>query len=250
MSPRKKSRRTRKSPGARPKQFQPPREVEQDWSRTGAHNVAGVTFQVAVTAGLLVEAGYFESPLTSVAPEGYEDIDVEFSDESRALVQVKERTPPGRFGRSHFLEALRAKQHVLTKDPRCRFVLATNAILGLGLAPTGWDRSLSNCLSQSELDTLAEQLAGDFDDPHEILSRCHVVQVDWDVVERSRAKLADVQQIHPSVAALAYSKLLGRQPEVKQRCRTVLQTRAEGLLGKAHADPRRPTSVDPTLVSV
>ena len=47
-----------------------------------------------------------------------------------------------------------------------------------------------------------------------------------------------------------FTQLAGRQPEVKQRCRTVLLTRAEGLLGKAHADPRRPTNVDPTLVSV
>ena len=47
-----------------------------------------------------------------------------------------------------------------------------------------------------------------------------------------------------------FTQLAGRQPEVKQRCRTVLQTRAEGLLGKAHADPCRPTNVDPTLVSV
>ena len=47
-----------------------------------------------------------------------------------------------------------------------------------------------------------------------------------------------------------FTQLAGRQAEVKQRCRTVLQTRTEGLLGKAHADPRRPTNVDPTLVSV
>ena len=47
-----------------------------------------------------------------------------------------------------------------------------------------------------------------------------------------------------------FTQLAGRQAEVKKRCRTVLQTRAEGLLGKAHADPRRPTNVDPTLVPV
>ena len=47
-----------------------------------------------------------------------------------------------------------------------------------------------------------------------------------------------------------FTQLAGRQTEVSQRCRTVLQTRAEGLLGKVHADPRRPTNVDPTLVSV
>ena len=33
-----------------------------------------------------------------------------------------------------------------------------------------------------------------------------------------------------------FTQLAGRQAEIKQRCRTVLQARAEGLLGKAHAD--------------
>ena len=47
-----------------------------------------------------------------------------------------------------------------------------------------------------------------------------------------------------------FTRLSGRREEVKRRCRTVLQARAEGLLGKAHADPCRPTNVDPTLVSV
>ena len=220
MSPRRKSRRTRKGKSPQPRQSQPPREVEQDWSRTGAHNVAGVTFQVAVTAGLLVRATSFESPLTRVAPEGFEDIDCEFSDETRTLVQVKERSPTGRFGRSNFLDALRGKSHVLTEDPQCRFVLATNAALGGGLTATGWDRSLSDCLAQEDIDRLAQQLTGAFDDSYEILSRCHVVQVGWDVVERGRADLADIQQIHPSVAALAYSKLLELITEVTVRQRS------------------------------
>ncbi len=229
VSPRKKSRRTRKCKGAQPRQSPPSGELEKDWSRTGAHNVAGVTFQVAVTAGLLVEAGSFESPLTRVTPEGFEDIDVEFSDETRALVQVKERSPPGRFGRSNFVEALRAKKHVLTEDPQCRFVLATNATLGGGLTPTGWDRSLSGCLAQSDLDTLAQQLTDAFDDPYEILSRCHVVQIGWDVVERNRADLAYILNIHPSVAALAYSRLLERITGVTVRQRSATPGTAEWI---------------------
>ena len=32
----------------------PPCAPDQDWSRAGAHNIAGVSFQVAVTAKLLV----------------------------------------------------------------------------------------------------------------------------------------------------------------------------------------------------
>ena len=174
----------------------------------GAHNVAGVTFQVAVTARLLVAAGNFVSPLARVAPEGFEDIDVEFSDETRALVQVKERSPTGRFARSQFAGELRGKSHKLTEDPECRFVLATNATLGGGLTVTGWDRPLSDCVAQNDLDELAEQLAGAFEDPYEILCRCHIVQVGWDVVEKSRADLAHILDIHPSVAALTYSRLL------------------------------------------
>ena len=230
MSPRKKTRRARKGKATQPRRSHPPREAEPDWSRTGAHNVAGVTFQVAVTAGLLVAAGSFVSALTRVAPEGFEDIDVEFSDETRALIQVKERSPTSRFARSNFAEALRGKSHTLTQDPVCRFVLATNASLGGGLVPTGWDRSLADCLSQNDLDELAEQLADVFDDPYEILSRCHVVQADWDVVERSRAKLADVQQIHPSVAALAYSRLLELITEVTVRQRSATPATAEWIV--------------------
>ena len=92
--------------------------------------------------------------------------------------------------------------------------------MGGGLTATGWDRSLSDCLAQEDIDRLAQQLTGAFDDSYEILSRCHVVQVGWDVVERGRADLADIQQIHPSVAALAYSKLLELITEVTVRQRS------------------------------
>ena len=209
MSPRKKSRRTKKGKGerAQPNQSQSSGKLQEDWSRTGAHNVAGVTFQVAVTAGFLVDARALEFPLTRVTPEGYEDIDIQFPGETRGLVQVKERSATGRFARSHFAEALRARRHVLT-DPRYRFVLATNAFLGGGLSETGWDQSLSECLTQDDIDRLAEQLNGAFHDPYEILTRCHVIHIGWDVVEKSRADLARTLDIHASVAALAYSKLL------------------------------------------
>lgn len=206
----------------------------EDWSRTGAHNVAGMTFQVAVAAGLLDGTVPLVSSVSRVAPDGYGDVDVEFSDDSRALVQVKERSLTGRFGRSHFSEALSGKKHILMQHPDCRFVLATNAILGPGLAPTGWGRSRSDCLSQSYLETLVEHIADDFDDPHEILPRCHVVQVDWDVVEGSRANLAYFQRIHPSVAALAYSMLLEQITEVTLRQRSATRNTVKWI---AVSDP-------------
>ena len=228
MSPREKSRRTRKGKGerAQPNQSQSSGKFQQDWSRTGAHNVAGVTFQVAVTAGLLVDARALELSLTRVIPEGYEDIDIEFPDETRGLVQVKERSATGRFARSDFAEALRVRRHVLT-DPLCRFILATNAALGEGLSETGWHRSLSECLAKDDIDRLAEQLDGSFDDPYETLTRCHLIQIGWDVVEKSRADLARILDIHPSVAALAYSRLLELLTGVAVRQRSATPQSAE-----------------------
>ena len=47
-----------------------------------------------------------------------------------------------------------------------------------------------------------------------------------------------------------FIQLADRKAEVKQRCRTVLQAYAEGMLRKAQADTQRSTNVDSTLASV
>ena len=220
VSPRKRSRRKQKSKEARSEEAVSPMNLEQEWSRAGANNVAGVTFQVAVTASLLIEARSSQLPLTRVTPEGFEDIDVHFTDGTRGLVQVKERSPSGRFGRSEFVKALRSKKHVLSEESFSKFVLATNATLGGGLCLTGWDSPLSQCLGHDDLNELIKQLADSFDDPHEVLNHTHVVQLGWDVVHRCRGDLARALKIHPSVAALAYSQLLERIAEVAVRQRS------------------------------
>jgi hypothetical protein len=75
-----------------------PREPDAVWDslRQGARNVAGVTYQVAVTADLLV-AGRAGSPdfpgVARVVPEGFEDVDCVLNDGQRLLVQSKERGP-------------------------------------------------------------------------------------------------------------------------------------------------------------
>ena len=45
-------------------------------------------------------------------------------------------------------------------------------------------------------------------------------------------------------------RLACRKEEVKRRCRTVLQSRAEELLRYAHADSQRPANAHPTLALV
>ena len=47
-----------------------------------------------------------------------------------------------------------------------------------------------------------------------------------------------------------FANLAGRREEVKHRCPTVLQARAEVLTGCSPTDFRRPVNVDPTLASV
>ena len=105
----------------------PPRAPEQDWSRAGAHNIAGVSFQVAVTAKLLVDALAGTFPLARATPEGSEDIDAELRDGTRVLGQVKERAPSARFGRSNLADALRKKNTLLERDASRRFALVTDA---------------------------------------------------------------------------------------------------------------------------
>ena len=181
--------------------------------------MAGVTFQVAITASLLVKGRTGELSITRLTPEGYEDIDVEFKDETRMLIQVKERSPANRFTRSNLSDALSKKVITLTEDADCHFVLATNATLGRGLSPTGWDRTLSDCVEHGEVEKLAEQLEDFFDDPYEVLRRTHILGIGWDVVERSRHDFAQTLGTHPSVAALSYARLVEQIMEISIRQR-------------------------------
>ena len=201
----------------------------QDWSRSGAHNIAGVSFQVAVTASLLLDGRANELPLTRATPEGSEDIDVEFSDETRALVQVKDRSPTTAFSRSEFVEALTKKSTALKENGGCRFVLATNATLGGGLSATGWHQPLTQRLAKDELARLAALLHGFFDEPNEVLARVHISQFGRSVVEESRRDFARILDIQPSVAALAYARLIEQITEISVRQRYATPETAEWL---------------------
>ena len=214
---------------AQPKEATSSTPLEQDWSRAGAHNIAGVSFQVAVTARLLLDGRAGELPLTRATPEGSEDIDVEFSNETRALVQVKERSPTAVFRRSDLAEALAKKSAALTQNARSRFVLATNATLGEGLAVTGWDQTLSQCLPRDEGEKLAEQLEPYFDEPHEVLTRTHILMVERSVVEESRRDFAGILATQPSVAALAYARLIEQITEIAVRQRYATPNTAEWI---------------------
>ena len=114
------------------------------------------------------------------------------------------------------------RKQVLSEDRFNKFVLATNATLGTGVCPTGWESPLSQCLGQEELNELTKLLAESFDDPEEILTRTHIVQVDWEATHKCRGELAGIFEIPLSIAGLAYSRLLERigSLAVRQRSTT------------------------------
>ena len=205
------------------------RGLDQGWSRAGAHNIAGVSFQVAVTARLLVGALTGGLPLTRATPEGFEDIDVELRDGARVLVQVKERSPSTRFGRSHLADAIRQKKTLLTNDASRRFALVTDAALGGGISPTGWSRSVTECLDPAVVDRLANRLVPDFSDPVGVLARTHVIHMERSVVERTRHELAEIVGSEPAVAALVYARLIEQITDVAVRQRSATPDTAQSI---------------------
>ena len=207
----------------------PQRGVDHGWSRAGAHNIAGVSFQVAVTARLLVGALTGGLPLTRATPEGFEDIDVELRDGARVLIQVKERSASARFGRSHLADAIRQKKAILTNDTSRRFALVTDAALGGGISPTGWSRSVTEDLDPAVVDRLATRLVSDFDDPVGVLARTHVVHMEWSVVECTRHELAEIVGSEPSIAALVYARLLEQITDVAVGQRSTTPDTAQSL---------------------
>ena len=231
MSQRKK-RRGRQRTGTPPAAGGSPSHArDEDWSRAGAHNIAGVSFQVAVTVKLLVDALAGRFPLARATPEGSEDIDVELRDGTLVLVQVKERAPSARFGRSNLADALRKKNTLLERDASRRFALVTDATLGGGLAPTGWDRPVTECIDRTSIDELVAHLESDFDDPMGVLARTHIVRVERSVVDDTRRELVGLQIIEnqPSVAVLVYARLVEHITEIAARQRSTTPDTAQSI---------------------
>ena len=94
---------------------------------------------------------------------------------------------------------------------------------------TGWDQPLSQCLPRDEVDELASRLEASFDDPYQILTRAHILKVERSVVEESRRDFARILAIQPSVAALAYARLIEHITEIAVRQRHATPETAEWI---------------------
>ncbi|HXM70152.1 MAG TPA: hypothetical protein VN970_03395, partial [Thermoanaerobaculia bacterium] len=123
-------------------------DLDELWQRvrSGAANVAGVRYQLAVTAYLLAAA---RTPLaiTKLVPEGLEDVDCELVDGAPLLIQTKDRAEgDGRFGPSELRAALAHAAHALRLDGGARLAVVTDAHLVGGLAETGFEHSVADVI--------------------------------------------------------------------------------------------------------
>jgi hypothetical protein len=208
---------SRRRPGtrARPRRTPKPRAIaaQQDldalWAarRSGAHNVAGVRYQIVVGLHLLIEGYTRALPIVAVVPEGLEDLDCEVDGGENMLVQAKERSDPVGFSLvADFLEHAAGPASV---GARTKIALATNAPVHPGWGPTGWGTPLLASLGAQERQQLAEAFptlhASQLDD---LLARTHVVTLPDRLDDRMALRVADLFGMSPRHAALAVAELL------------------------------------------
>jgi hypothetical protein len=123
----------------------PPLDLDELWQRVraGAATVAGVRYQLAVSAFLLTGARR-HLELQELTPEGLEDVDCRLTDGTPLLVQAKDRAAgAGRFGLAELRAALEHAQDALRLDPNSRFAVITDAEFTAGLTETRFHRSVA-----------------------------------------------------------------------------------------------------------
>ena len=112
-----------------------------DALRQGARNVAGVRYQLLVTAYLLAESRRGALPFVELVPEGLEDIDCIDRDSRQWFVQVKDVGAGfGSFTASSVAEVISRAARV-AECPH-RIVVVTDGQLGSQLVESGWDSSI------------------------------------------------------------------------------------------------------------
>lgn len=193
------------------RETRPPLDLAELWQRVraGAATVAGVRYQLAVSAFLLA-GGRSHLDLEELTPEGLEDVDCRLTGGLRLLVQAKDRAAgAGRFGVAEFGAALKHAQDALRLDPSARFAVITDAELTGGLAETSFDRSVADALPEPTARLLEGRDGADAAELRSALARSHLVRLEWlDVHEKARRRIEASYELPPALAGLAYVSLL------------------------------------------
>ncbi len=183
--------------------------------RQGARNVAGVRYQLGVTAYLasLSRAGALS--FVEFTPEGLEDIDCLDSDGVQWHVQVKEvGAGAGSFPLSRMTEVIDHAARAIS--PNSRIVVVTDGLLGRGLAETGWVQALG-AADDVDLDGLVSGLDGrgwTEQEARSLLARSHLIRLDWNVSGPTINALADAFDVPRAVASVVYRALVEDLSEI------------------------------------
>jgi hypothetical protein len=255
-------------PPAEHEDGEPPLDsLEQLFSslRSGAANVAGVTFQIAATAWLLAagRAGSIDGlEVVSVMPEGFEDVDCELSAGMNLLVQTKERgVGSRRMGVGEVAKIIAHAAPALTRETD-RFAILTNGRFGGTLPTTGFGSTVDHqlgALGQTDpirellIDAVRSELISRELEPTAakgLIARTHLVVVDGDIGQQTSVLLEQALNLHPAVAALVRAEVLRDLGDLasKQRAQTLASALRRSVADLDVASTRVLQAVDvPTL---
>lgn len=209
--------------------------------RSGAANVAGVTFQIAVTAYLLAQgrssAGASDD-VVSVTPEGFEDIDCVLRSGDRLHVQTKERGVGARaIAQAEVAGIVAHAAAALVSYPTSRLAIVTNGSFGSGLPVTGSTTSLlaafrsSGSPSEGLIDAVRTALAAVGvvgATPEDLLARTHLVILADDLADEVVSFIEASFDISRSAATIICAELL-------RDLSAIAAAQREAQLGTAHS---------------
>ena len=200
-------------PSAQPSRASPsaaPFEGEiWDALRQGARNVAGVRYQLAVTALLLAQSRAGVLPFVDLVPEGYEDIDCADRQSTHWLIQVKEvGAGAGTFTASSMANVI--AHAALAPSTPARIVAITDGQLGTELASSGWNRAVSETPGYEPQSTIAALTRRGYSpaDATALLMRAHLITYPWNTVPLVTSSIAQTYDLKPAVAALVAGRLV------------------------------------------
>lgn len=232
-----------------------PAEITEDlWQalRQGARNIAGVSWQIAVTAHLLLASRVGDLRFARLTPEGYEDIDCVSADGTLTLVQVKEKgAGAGRMAAGAVAEVL---AHALTAkevaSASC-IALVTDGELGSQLEFTGWHSTVAETSPASAVDALSERLREkDLSDEQvaDAVHRARFIRLPWNLRGSSEMLLYERLRLHPAVASLVVGELYAHLGSVaaEQRSTTSETSRSVDLSDVDSFITRLQSTVDMT----
>jgi hypothetical protein len=195
--------------------------------RQGARNVAGVRYQLGVTAYLASLSRAGELDFVEFTPEGLEDIDCLDSADVQWHVQVKEvGAGAGSFPLSRMAEVIDHAGRATSSDSR--IVAVTDGLLGRGLTETGWEQALAatDAIDLAGLESALDERGWTEQEARSLLGRSHLIRLDWNVSGPTINSLADAFGVPRAVASVIYRALVDDLSEVAADQRTRAENEA------------------------